>query len=309
VVVPRAEDTISGYILLEDVYGQPAVIARVDLARDSHRQGHKVMLYFTFALVVCMVMLGVVMHWLLQRFVTSRLSALTTTIGGIAARQDASARVAVEGRDELGSLATSLNQMLAAIEHSQHAVKENEARLRTVLESVQTGIMIVDAETHRILEVNDAVLEMSGYARHEIVGNQCACLLSPPEDGKCPIRDLGEQSDNAERVLLTKDGRRVPVLKRAVKVALGGRNCILESVLDITDRKRAEEAFRHQAYHDGLTGLPNRLQFQEHLTEAVAQAQRDGTEVAVLMLDLDHFKTINDTLGHSAGDKLLMTVA
>jgi len=308
-VSPLSADRVAGYSVLRDIHGLPAAIIRADIPRDVHQQGDRAMLYFSLALVISMAAFGVAINWLLERLVTSRLSSLTATIRDIAASSDTSERVVVEGRDELAGLATTLNLMLAAIERSEDALRENEARLRTVLDSVQTGIMIVDAETHEVVEVNETALEMSGNTREQLVGNLCHKYICPAEQGKCPITDLGQNIDSSERILLTRDGRDVPVIKRAVAISLGGRACILESFLDITDRKRSEEAFRFQAYHDGLTGLPNRQRFQEGLTEAIAHAAGNDSKVAVLLLDLDRFKTINDTLGHSAGDKLLQAVA
>jgi diguanylate cyclase (GGDEF)-like protein len=79
-------------------------------------------------------------------------------------------------------------------------------------------------------------------------------------------------------------------------------------VHDITARKESEAAIRHLAYHDVLTGLPNRILFGDRLSRAVAQAQRKGGKFALLMLDLDHFKDVNDSLGHTMGDRLLRSV-
>src|SRR6185436_14597239 len=78
---------------------------------------------------------------------------------------------------------------------------------------------------------------------------------------------------------------------------------------DISERRRAEEQIEYQAYHDALTGLPNRLLFRDRLTIALAHAKRQHTPVAVMFLDLDRFKNVNDTLGHSLGDELLRAVA
>src|SRR5437879_9843502 len=80
-------------------------------------------------------------------------------------------------------------------------------------------------------------------------------------------------------------------------------------VHDITERKRTEEALAHQALHDGLTGLPNRLLLQDRLTQAIRMAERDGRPFALCVIDLDRFKDVNDTLGHLAGDQLLQEVA
>ena len=84
---------------------------------------------------------------------------------------------------------------------------------------------------------------------------------------------------------------------------------VISLIRDVTERKAAEQQIEYQAYHDSLTGLANRHLFQEHLSLAVALAQRRLKQVAVLFLDLDHFKVINDSLGHSIGDGLLREVA
>ncbi len=308
-VRPLSRDLIASYAILEDINGNPAVIVRTAENREIKQHGERVMLYLSLSLLAAMTLFGVAVNWLLQRFVTSRLSALTTSVQGIAARKDASARVAVEGEDELASLAASLNTMLSALEQSQQVVKENEARLKIVLDSVQTGILIIDAETHEIIEVNAAALEMCGVQREEIVGFYCDNRICQSKTGKCPITDLGKEVDTSERVLLTKGGKSIPILRRAVEVLLGGRRCILESFIDITDRKKAEDAIRYQAFHDTLTGLPNRRHFQDNLREALLRSHHQGCMVSVLMLDVDRFKSVNDTLGHAAGDKLLKAVA
>ena len=95
---------------------------------------------------------------------------------------------------------------------------------------------------------------------------------------------------------------------RAVHDA-GGRVLYYEgSIEDITERKRAEEIIKHMAYHDDLTGLPNRRLFDDRLNLAMAHAERNQQKLAVMLLDLDHFKEVNDTLGHSVGDQLLQAV-
>ena len=86
-------------------------------------------------------------------------------------------------------------------------------------------------------------------------------------------------------------------------------NYYFVQVRDITDRKRAEEALAHQALHDDLTHLPNRLLLVDRLSHSVARAERTGSHVAVLFLDLDRFKLVNDGLGHVVGDQLLIEVA
>ena len=123
----------------------------------------------------------------------------------------------------------------------EDALRENEVRLKAVLDTVQAGIVVIDPENHTIVGVNAAAGKMFGAPREQILGSVCHKYICPAEKGECPITDLEQDLDNAERELLTANGRRVPILKTVVSVSLAGRKHLLESFLDITERKRAEE--------------------------------------------------------------------
>ena len=106
------------------------------------------------------------------------------------------------------------------------------------------------------------------------------------------------------------DGSLIWTLESCAIVEEPGRPPVIEGTcVDITDRKRAEEEIEHLAYHDALTGLPNRKCLQDHMELALAQSQRAGSRLAVLFLDLDRFKLVNDTMGHGVGDEVLRQVA
>src|SRR5439155_16263571 len=92
-------------------------------------------------------------------------------------------------------------------------------------------------------------------------------------------------------------------------VNVHGRQLLYSIVHDVTERKRTEEALAHQALHDGLTGLPNRVLLQDRLAQAIRMSERDGRPFALCVIDLDRFKDVNDSLGHLAGDQLLQEVA
>jgi PAS domain S-box-containing protein len=124
---------------------------------------------------------------------------------------------------------------------AEKALRESETRLKTVLETIQAGIVVINPKTHVIVGVNAAAGKMFGAPREQILGSVCHRYICPAEEGQCPITDLGHRFDNAERELLTASGKLVPVLKTAVSVRLSGRKHLLESFLDITLRKRAEE--------------------------------------------------------------------
>lgn len=196
-----------------------------------------------------------------------------------------------------------------------------------LLDALGFGVVIIDADTHRLVYANAALLRLSGRRAEEILGQECHQLLCPAQRGACPISDLGQTIDNAERLLLTVDGQGLPILKTVVPLTIAGKNYLMESVVDnraqremrdqlgaanktlqreVNSRREAETRLQGLAYHDALTGLPNRPYFQEALQQAVARSERSGALLAIMFLDLDGFKLINDTLGHASGDKLLV---
>ncbi len=120
----------------------------------------------------------------------------------------------------------------------------DQAQFYALLNLIPTGVVVIDAQTHRILAANNAALEMLGRAEDEIVGAVCHQYICPAEEGKCPITDLGQTVDHSERVLLDADGQPVPIIKTVSAIKWDGRDCLLESFTDITDLKRAEESLR-----------------------------------------------------------------
>ncbi len=126
----------------------------------------------------------------------------------------------------------------------QEALRESEARLQVIFSCVQTGIFIIDPETHRIVDANPVALETIGVGRDQAIGAECHKFICPAEKGACPVTDLRQTVDHSERTLLTASGEKREVLKTVVSVVLDGRKHLLESFIDITDRKRAEQELR-----------------------------------------------------------------
>ena len=117
---------------------------------------------------------------------------------------------------------------------AEEELKEREVFLRTLLDNVHVGVMVVDPETHIIEEVSPAAATMLGAAAHEIVGKVCHQHLCPDKQGACPITDLGQEADNSERVFQRADGSRLPVLKTVSRVHIAGRERLLESFVDLS---------------------------------------------------------------------------
>jgi diguanylate cyclase (GGDEF)-like protein/PAS domain S-box-containing protein len=204
--------------------------------------------------------------------------------------------------------------------HAEEALRRSEERFRTTFEHAPLGIAEC-APDGRFVAANTTMLAMLGYTMDELetLSNQD---ITHPADQETSIHNFhklltGQQAVTvAEQRYLRKDRSQFWVNVTCSLRSSGDGPRVLEIVEDVTGRKKAEEALRgaveysyHLASHDTLTGLANRASFNERLKDALKYAQRDGHLVAVHMLDLDRFKSINDTLGHHAGDLLLKEVA
>jgi PAS domain S-box-containing protein len=123
---------------------------------------------------------------------------------------------------------------------TEDALKENEEYLKSLIHSIRAGIIVVDAETHTIIDVNPAALEMMGTVKDAVVNQRCTNVICPADVGRCPITDLGQTVDNAERILRTSDGREISIIKSVVPVMLHGTSCLLETFIDNSYRKEIE---------------------------------------------------------------------
>jgi PAS domain S-box-containing protein len=122
----------------------------------------------------------------------------------------------------------------------EEALADNEQYLKTILSVLQVGIVVIDTDTYRIIDANPAGVSMIGTTREAILNNICHRFICPSEDGICPVVDLGEKIENAEQVLITCDGRKIPVIKYVVPVKLHGKNCLIETFIDNSYRKQIE---------------------------------------------------------------------
>jgi len=133
---------------------------------------------------------------------------------------------------------------ISDIKNAERRLKESEKRLRTLFESVQAGVVVVDASSHTIFDINSAALQLLGANREIVIGHECHAFICPADRGQCPISDLKQTLDNSERIVLRKDGTRLPVLKTVVPIMLDNHPYLLESFVDISERKRIEEELR-----------------------------------------------------------------
>lgn len=213
--------------------------------------------------------------------------------------------------------------IITRIRATENALRESENDLRVIMESVQTGIVIIDPEEHKIVDVNTIAARMIGVPKDRIIGAESHKFLFPGEKGQCSIIDRRQNNSHTEHVLITDTGARCTVINNVTTVKLRGKEHLLESFIDITERKRVEDLLKvslaekdvlvqrlnELATRDGLTGLYNRRAFDTLLADELVRAQRFNRPVSLLLLDVDHFKHINDTYGHQVGDAVLKVLS
>ena len=189
----------------------------------------------------------------------------------------------------------------------QAELEESEDRFRKLSNASFEGIVIV--QMNRVLEVNQAFASMFGYTTDEIMEMDVFSLIGDESHHRVRANMMSDSDASYEVVGLHKSGRKLVIEMVDTSCFYMGTNARVIAVRDITERKQAEELINHMAYHDSLTALPNRLLFNERLTGALQQAKGTDQRLAIMFLDLDRFKLVNDTLGHGMGDKLLIGVA
>jgi diguanylate cyclase (GGDEF)-like protein/PAS domain S-box-containing protein len=194
---------------------------------------------------------------------------------------------------------------------TQHSLRDQEASFRKLFLENPQPMWVFDLETMRFLEVNGAAIEHYGYTRDEFL-SMCVTDIRPADDVRSFLEEVAiapalHHSPASWRHVL-KDGRTIEAAITAHRLEFKGRAAMLTAIQDVTERNALERELRHRAFHDSLTDLANRSLFANRMEHALARGARNDRSIGVVVIDLDGFKTVNDSLGHAVGDDLLLAV-
>lgn len=304
--------------LLKQNATEDVVLLRQQLSSDAGKNLNATMAYG----VIGIGLLTLISLFVMRR-VTLRISHLLRWTGEVS-RGNLDAPLLIDSADEVGNLTRSMKDMADNIKQAHGALHDakreaeksaDELRLYAKAFDSSGEAMLITDRDNRIVNVNAAFTSQTGYALDDVVGRDPRMFTS----GNTPTSVYQEmwqalttknfwQGELWDR---KKNGEIYPKWIRisAIRSRDGDVLFYIASFTDITERKEAEARIEHLAHHDILTGLHNRFSMEVRLEQAIASARREQQRIAVMFIDLDRFKNINDTLGHQVGDKLLIEVA
>jgi diguanylate cyclase (GGDEF)-like protein/PAS domain S-box-containing protein len=204
----------------------------------------------------------------------------------------------------------AVGMILMVLEEETRAAHAFSDEYRLLFEANPHPLWIFEIETLQFMSVNQAALDLHGYTREEFLGMKLPDILDPGTSPRVldEVAAAKPVSNRASRHIC-KDGRVLPMDISAYNIVFQGRQCRFVLAIDVSERDMLERQLVRQAHHDGLTGLPNRMLFQEQLAEAVRESIRTEEKLAIICLDIRRFKRINDTYGPRVGDECLKHVA
>src|ERR1700676_2188151 len=245
-----------------------------------------------------LLVLGLAGAWYIARQLAGPISALVTSADRIG-QGDYTRPLAVVRHDELGDLQFALERMRQKL--NETTITKNY--LNTVLNSLSDAVLVTSPEGI-VKSCNEATQRLLGYAQADLLGTPLVSFIDEVHRSAC---DLNSAPEARETVLRTASGQTIPVSMASSAITTEDPQFQgnIYVARNITERKRAERRIRYLARYDTLTKMPNRMQFQHLLQQAIARARRGQRSLALLYLDLDRFKEVNDTFGHAAGDRTL----
>ena len=267
----------------------------------ENRQGHQVqrMSGLLAGVALPLILMGLLGAWYIARQLSRPISALVKSADRIG-EGDYTRPLAVMRRDELGELQYALERMRQNL--AETTITKNY--LNTVLNSLSDAVLVTSPDGI-VKSCNEAAQRLLGYRETELVGKPLTSFIDDAH--RNAFDPTSSMTEARETVLRTASGQTIPVSMANSTITsedpqFQGNIYVARN---ITERKRAERRIRYLARYDTLTKMPNRMQFQHLLQQAIARSRRNQRSLALLYLDMDRFKEVNDTFGHSAGDRTL----
>lgn len=317
--IEKNETTIRCTGPISDVEGKPVALLTVANPRTVYRSGVEASGILLGVIALTGVVIGGLVMWLLEKMILSRIAFLNKQIGAIA-DSDLSRFSVLSGKDEIAQLSETILGMLLKIQGNikdlqgmQSSLAESEERYKALFMNTGNPCMVV-AEDMRILLANQEFYKiMKIPAEEKIEGNSWAEFFHEEDVERMRRYHFARRQNEsfAPRSYETRYKDRLGRTRHAIlTVALiPGSTSSSCSLIDITDQKKAQEELVRKAFYDSLTELPNRQLFKNRLAHEIIHTQRTNAGIGVMLLDIDEFKSVNDTLGHQAGDEILRQIA
>jgi diguanylate cyclase (GGDEF)-like protein/PAS domain S-box-containing protein len=270
----------------------------------------------TYLVTFLIFLMAVVSGWYISRSISSRINKLRKA-SELVGSGHLELQIEIGSNDEITELALSFNNMIGDLKESRNKLLASEERFRSVVDSANDAIISTD-HTGGILSWNNSARKIFGYSLDEILGKSISVLFPPfystqlvdSESGHLlTSRIMHTGSKATELKGVKKDGNEFPLEISVSSWETAEGNSYSGIIRDVTERRSLEDQLTYQTLHDPLTKLANRVLFGDRVAHALEKISRNHALVSVLFLDLDNFKTINDSLGHAAGDDLLLSVA
>lgn len=314
VVIPLSDTKVAGFALIRPLGNDAKLILSTTGDRKIYQQGlaSLKLLYWAAALAA---LLLAAFSWLINKLVINRIEYLNKHVKRIGESATTSGRIhALTGNDEMSSLAQGINSMLARLDASQQALQFEKERAQVTLAGIADAVITTDIKGY-LTYMNAAAEHLSGMRLEEASAQPLQSLFHLSLEDESQLIDSTWLTDLAspfKEVLLERaDGQRFLVTKSASPLYDENMNLFstVTVIHDVTLLRKLSTQISYQAKHDQLTGLVNRYEFERKLQEAIDDSATEGRTHCLAYFDLDHFKIVNDTSGHNAGDLLLRQLA
>ena len=337
-IIEDSPDVLSLFSLLKDIHSAPAVLVHLHTDRQVLVMGTELLQFASFSSLLLALVISLAVSIFLYFLIIKPLKILELAFGILSSLEKTNRKHVtkiLKRKDEIGNLAKEFVEMQEnIIESHEEVLKMNESLeskvnertielkvsneqlqlIAKVMETTSEGVVITN-EKARIVKMNDAFCRMAGYSFDELIGKNPRILKSGRHDKNFYIdmwtRLIKDGQWAGEIWDRKKNGEVYPkwLTINAIKNDIGTTTHYVGISSDISKIKKVEGQLQQMAYYDSLTNLPNRVLFYERLNRSLIRRKRYGYKTALMFLDLDRFKNINDTMGHAAGDALLVEVA